>query len=136
MGIVEATVARNRVIVVALAGGVVLLAAVSGVVDIEPVPLAARASLAVGLAGLIALVAAWRLYSSMVASIESAIVEQGLARYTTALVTALAITEGVAFLGVVCYMLGGRIEALTGIVTHVLLTGVLWPTAEKARPSS
>jgi hypothetical protein len=135
MDVVETTVARNRIIALAMAGGVVFLAAIGGLVEIDPVPWAARASLAVGLIGLIALVAAWRVYSTMIASIGTADLEAALARYTTALISALAITEGAAFLGVVCFMLGGRIEALTGIVTHVMLTGVLWPTAEKARPA-
>jgi len=94
MDVVEATVARNRIIALAMAGGVVFLAAISGLVEIDPVPLAARASLAVGLIGLIALVAAWRVYSTMVASIGTADLEAALARYTTALISALAITEG------------------------------------------
>lgn len=133
--LVQATLARNRLMVVALAGGMLLLAAVSGFVDLGSVDFADRLSLPAGLAGLIALVVGWRMYVAMgehASQVED--IAGGCARYTTALLTALALTEGVAFLGIVAYMLGAGIVALTGVLAHVLLTGVLWPAAEKIRP--
>jgi hypothetical protein len=96
---------------------------------------AASLSFPVGLLGLIMLVAGWRVFVTMgerASEIED--VASGCARYTTALLIALALTEGVAFLGIVTYMLGAGILALTGVLTHVLLTGILWPSAEKIRP--
>ena len=133
--VVETTVARNRLIVLALVSGVVVLAGLAGFIEFEPIPVAASASLPLGLAGLISLVIGWRVYAAMSQPAEGAEVEDHLARYSVALIASLAITEGVAFLGVVCYMLGGEIVAMTGVVAHVMLTGVLWPTAEKAWPS-
>ena len=135
MDIVHATLARNRVMVGALAAGVLFLAGISGYLDLGAVGLAAYLSLPAGLAGLFMLVVGWRVYVSMrerASQIED--VETGCARYTTALLIALALTEGAAFLGIVAYMLGAGILALTGVLTHVLLTGVLWPAAEKMRP--
>jgi hypothetical protein len=135
MDIVESTVSRSRVIVVAMAGGVLLFAAASGFVDLEPGRFAVRASFPVGLAGLIALVAGWRLYARMRTAPSSADLETQCSRYSAALLAALAVTEGAALLGVVFFWLGGEIVALTGVASHVLLCGVLWPSAEKIRPS-
>lgn len=133
--IVESALSRNRTIVTALAGGVVILTAASGFLDLQPVSFAVRAALPVGLAGLVALVLAWRAYGTLrerASDVED--VETGCVRYGAALLLALAITEGIAFLGVVCFLLGGELVALTGVFSHVLLTGVLWPTSEKIRP--
>lgn len=133
--LVQATLVRNRLMVAALAGGVLLLAGVSGFIDLGPVDFAARSSLPIGLLGLIMLVVGWRVHAAMgerASEIDD--VAAGCARYTTALLIPLALTEGVAFVGIVAFMLGAELVALTGVLTHVLLTGVLWPTAEKARP--
>jgi len=133
--LMQATIARNRLIVAALAAGLLSLAAVSGFVGLDPVSFADRLSLPVGLAGLIMLVVGWRVYvSTGERACEIDDVAAGCARYTTALLIALALTEGVAFVGIVAYMLGAGIVALTGVLTHVLLTGVLWPADEKIRP--
>lgn len=133
---VEAALARTRLIVAALAGGVLVLAAGSGFVDFGGDGAFGRMlSLPVGLAGLVALVVGWRLFMTMrdrAADVEE--VETGIQRYSAALLMALALTEGVAFVGVVAYMLGGTLIALTGVATHVLLTGILWPAGEKIRP--
>jgi len=132
---VLATIARNRLIVGALAAGVLSLTAVSGFVSLGPVSFAARLSLPVGLAGLMTLVAGWRVYvgkGERASEVED--VAAGCAGYTTALLISLALTEAAAFLGIVAYILGAGIVALTGVLTHVLLTAVLWPAAEKIRP--
>jgi len=133
--LVQATLQRNRLMVAALAAGVLFLAAVSGFLDLGRVDFAASLALPVGLLGLITLVVGWRVYvvlGERASGIED--VDSGCARYTTALLIALALTEGVAFLGIVAYMLGAGVMALTGVLTHVLLTAVLWPGAEKVRP--
>ena len=132
---VQATLARNRVMVTALAGGVLTLAAVAGFIDLSPVSFAERLSLPAGLAGLIMLVVGWHVYGKFrerAADVQD--VATGCTRYSTAILVALALTEGFAFLGIVVYMLGGSLVALTGVVTHVLLTGVLWPATEKLLP--
>ncbi len=132
---VQATLARNRLRVAALAASVLLLAAVSGFVDFGSIDFADRLSLPAGLAGLVMLVAGWRVYVTMserASEVED--IATGCTRYTTALLTALALTEGFALLGIVAYTLGASFVALTGVFSHVLLTGVLWPGAEKIRP--
>ena len=132
---VQATLARNRLRVAALAASVLLLAAVSGFVDFGSIDFADRLSLPAGLAGLVMLVAGWRVYVTMserASEVED--IATGCTRYTTALLTALALTEGFALLGIVAYILGASLVALTGVFSHVLLTGVLWPGAEKIRP--
>lgn len=132
---VQATLQRNRLMLAALAAGVLFLAGVSGFVELGPVDFADSFSFPVGLLGLIMLVVGWRVYVTMgerASEIED--VSIGCARYTTALLIALALTEGAAFLGIVAYTLGAGILALTGVLTHVLLTGILWPAAENIRP--
>ena len=132
---VQATLQRSRLMVAALAAAVLFLAGGSGFVEFGPVDFADSFSLPVGLLGLIMLVAGWRVYVVMgerASEIEDVAI--GCARYTAALLIALALTEGAAFLGIVAYTLGADIVALTGVLTHVLLTGMLWPAAEKIRP--
>jgi len=121
--------------VAGLAAGVLFLAGVSGFVDSGSVDFADRLSLPAGLAGLVMLVVGWHVYvagSERASEVED--IATGCARYTTALLTALALTEGIAFLGILAYMLGANLLALTGVLAHVLLTGVLWPASEKIRP--
>ena len=130
-----ATIARNRLIVGALAAGVLFLAAVCGFVPLGPVSFADRLSLPAGLAGLLTLVAGWRVYvgrGECASDVED--IAAGCAGYTTALLISLVLTEAAAFFGIVAYMLGAGIVALTGVLTHVLLTAVLWPAPERIRP--
>ncbi len=132
METVEITVRRNRMLLIALAGGVIALTAVGGLIDIEPVGFARSAGLPVGLAGLIVLPIAWRTYIALSERASGTTdVETGCTRYRAAVMVALAMTKGVAFLGIVFYMLGAEVAALTGVLTHIMLTGVLWPTPEK-----
>jgi len=127
--------ARSRLIVGAMAAGILFLTAVIGLIDLAPVGFADRLSLPAGLAGLLALVAGWRVFvrsGQRASDVED--VATGCTRYAAALLVALALTEAAAFLGVVAYMLGAEVMALTGVLSHVLLTAVLWPTVEKIRP--
>lgn len=48
--------------------------------------------------------------------------------FLRAIIVPLAITEGAALLGLVVYMLSRDLVALTGSLTHVLLTGAVWPS--------
>ncbi|NIM01585.1 MAG: hypothetical protein GTN89_12220 [Acidobacteria bacterium] len=133
--LVRITLQRNRLTAAALAMGVLVLAGVSGFVALGPVGFAGSLTLPAGVLGLLLLVAGWRVYGAMAeraAAIDD--VGTGCARYTTSLLIALAMTEGGAFLGIVAYMLGAGIMALTGVLTHVLLTAILWPGNEKIRP--
>ena len=131
----QTALTRSRLMVAALAGGVLFLTAVSGFIDFGLSDFADRLALPVALSGLVILPVSWQIYGSMrERAADVTDLATGYKRYGTAVLTALALTEGVAFLGIVAYMLGAEILALTGALTHVLLTGVLWPTAEKIRP--
>jgi hypothetical protein len=135
MDAVESTVARSRMIVIAMAGGVLALTAVSRFIELESIGFARSAGLPVGLAGLVALPFGWRANVTMRERVPDNLdVETGCTRYTAALLVALAITEGIAFVGIVCYTLGSELIALTGVLTHIMLSGALWPTPERVRP--
>ena len=95
MDIVESTVWRSRMLVSALAAGVLVLTAVTGLVDLEPSPFAVRGSFPVGLAGLIALVVGWRGYIGMRSTTSNVDVETACARSRVSLLAALAITAQV-----------------------------------------
>lgn len=126
---------RGRLLVTGLAAGVLFLTAVSGFVDFGSGGFADRLALPVALAGLVMLPASWHVYGAMrerAADVTDR--ATGYTRYGTALLTALGLTAAGAFLGIVVYMMGAGILALTGVFTHVLLTGVLWPAEEKIQP--
>jgi hypothetical protein len=132
---VRAVMARSQLIVAAMSAGVLVLAAVVGFVDLDPVGFAALLSLPAGLAGLITLVAGWNVFKRLgERAVDVQDVASGCTRYTAALLISLALTQASAFLGIVAYMLGAEVMALTGVLTHVLLTAVLWPTVEKIKP--
>ncbi len=131
----QTALTRSRLMVAALAGGVLFLTAVSGFIDFGSGDVTDRFALPAGLAGLVMLPLSWQMYGTMRGrAADVTDLASGYKRYGRALLTALVLTEGVAFLGIVVYMMGAGIIALTGVLTHVLLTGVLWPTAEKIRP--
>ena len=135
MEAVDTTVARMRLIVLALTAGVLALATASGFIELGVLEFARVAGMLAGLAGLVVLPAAWRVYLAMrEGSSDVADVQTGCNRYSSAVLMALAMSEGVAFIGIVFYLMGAEIVSMLGVVTHVLLTGVLWPTAEKVHP--
>jgi len=51
--------------------------------------------------------------------------------FVRANLVAMAVTEGAALFGIVAYLLSGRLFPLVGVLTHVLLAGAIWPSAEK-----
>jgi hypothetical protein len=83
----------------------------------------------VALAGLVSPVIGYRLYFRVgMRTRPDADVESRCGAFQAATVVALAVTDGVALLGIVTYMLSADLAAMTGVVTHVLLTGAIWPT--------
>ena len=48
-----------------------------------------------------------------------------------ATVTALGVTEVAGLFGVVAYILSGRLIALSGVLTHIILAGAIWPSRER-----
>ena len=129
---VDAVVARLRLIAAAMAGGVLLLAGLAVALTVEPVPFIFRSSLPLGLIGLVWLVAGWRLFQHLTEKSADQGGDGWLQRYEFATLLVFGISEGVAMLGAVWFMLGAEPIAATGVVTHLVLLGALWPTAEKA----
>lgn len=85
-----------------------------------------------GLFGLLAPVIGFRLYEwlrSRGGDPETEL-EAGK-RFSNATLLALAVTEAAGALGVVAYLFSGRLVALTGLLTHVLLAGAIWPSMDR-----
>jgi hypothetical protein len=81
------------------------------------------------LAGLVSPVIGYRLYALSGAKVtrEDDVVSK-CGRFQHATVTALAVPFSAALLGIVVTLLSGDPAAMTGVVTHVLLTGAIWPS--------
>jgi hypothetical protein len=87
------------------------------------------------LAGLVAPVLGYRLYLWQQERIpDDADGATRCAHYLRAVTLALSATELSALFGVAMYALTRRPFALAGVLTHVLLSGALWPTPEKLEP--
>jgi len=126
----DAAVMRARVMVAALVGGVLTLLFVATFFSLNtPV---AFLVFPVGLIGLVSPVIGYRLYLYARSKVPGgADVEGRAGAFVRATLTAMAISEGIAFCGIVVYMLTGGALALTGALTHLLLAGAIWPTREK-----
>jgi hypothetical protein len=126
----EATLAKARLIAGALAAGVLALALVAGLVDVDAGVRALTAPAA--LLGIVSPVIGYRVYHYQR---ERAPADEGVApacaRFLRATVAALAVTEAAALFGVVAFMIGGGPYALVGVAMHLLLAGALWPSEEK-----
>lgn len=126
----QATLRQARLIAGALAAGVLLLTALSGVVRISP-SLPAIASLA-ALLGIVSPLVGFRLYAWL-REREPARASHAVrcATFLRATILALVVTEGVAMFGIVAYWLTSEPQALIGVVTHIILVGAVWPTPER-----
>jgi dolichol kinase len=121
---------RARLVAAALTGGVLMLTAVSFLF-----PLGSgleRLVAPAALAGLVSPVIGYRIYSSIRdrRRTDGSRASRGAA-FLRATLIALALSEGIALLGIVVFLLSGAIAALTGVLTHVLLAGAVWPTVER-----
>jgi hypothetical protein len=121
---------RARLLAAALAGGVLLLTAISGVVDVPPVTRALTAPAA--LLGIVSPLLGFRLFAWLRDRSATEISHAArCAAYLRATVLALSVTEAAAIFGVISFWIGGGLESLIGVVMHVILSGALWPTPEK-----
>jgi hypothetical protein len=85
-----------------------------------------------GLLGIVSPVVGYRLYHLMLERIPPrAGADERRAVFVRANVLAMGVTEAVAFFGVLVYGVTGEWVALTGLVTHVLLAGAVWPSPER-----
>lgn len=126
----ETALHHARLVFVAATASVVALLAVAG--WIEPPGKALGLAFPVSLIGLISPVIGYRLYLLQRERIPAAAGPAERCRaFLRAGILALAVTEGVALLGVIGYALSGTLSALSGVLTHVLLVGALWPTRER-----
>lgn len=81
------------------------------------------------LAGLVAPVIGYRLYHGLRGRVSPrSRVATRLEVFVRATVSALAVTEAAALFGAAAYWAGRDWAALTGVATHLLLTGAVWPS--------
>lgn len=118
----------TRTVVAALLVAVVALAAIvyrisPGTGDLQVLVIPAA------LAGLVSPVMAYRLYSVLGAKTPTdAALGVRCDAFKRVTVVALSVTAGAALLGIVTYAMSSDLAAMTGVVTHVLLSGAIWPS--------
>jgi len=119
-----------RLVAGGLAAGVLILTVLAGLVA-SPVRLEWLAPPA-ALLGLVSPVIGYRLYALLaerVSPTEDAGARRGA--FLRATVVALSVADGVAVFGIVAFALSGKPMALIGVLTHVILTGAIWPSEER-----
>jgi hypothetical protein len=128
--LIRSTLIRARRLATGLSVGLLALLAVSRLFDVS-------ASIAilvapVALAGIISPVVAYRLYEWRRTLVPA---DAGLAErcqaFLTATSNAFMVSATVGLGGVAVHVLTGSIEALIGVVTHVIVAGALWPQPER-----
>jgi hypothetical protein len=131
----DRSVATTRIIVVALSIGP---PALLGAALLVPVPAPTSfPALPAALAGLVALAVGYRLYRSMMGRIASdSISATRLVAIRTATIASLAVTEAAAILGVIAFCFSREPMALTGVATHLILAGAVWPTRGRLEGTS
>ena len=86
----------------------------------------------IGLLGLISPVAAYWLYHSQHARVSSSADEGARCQaFLKATILALAVAEAVALIAIVGFALSQNLMALTGVATHVLVAGAVWPSPQR-----
>jgi len=124
------TLGRARIVVSALVGGVLVLAAAGSAMPradgltalIVPAAVAGAASPVLG----------FRLYQLLRERLAPGLDrERRREAFLRANILAFAVTEGAAVFGVIVHVLTGSALALIGVFTHVLLAGALWPSEER-----
>ncbi len=129
-GEVDPTVTAGRTLAVGLVAGVLLLTLLAGLYDLSIGFTALTAPAA--LLGLVNPVLGYRIHVRQWQRIPAdAQAADRRACYLRSIVLPLAVSEGVATLGVVSFALGGGAFSLVGVLTHLLLTGALWPSADR-----
>lgn len=125
-----ATLRQARLVFAALTAGAVIPLAAGGWID--PPGTVPGLGFAASLIGLVSPVIGYRLYALQRERVPSdAEPTRRCQLFLRAGIVALAVTEGAALFGVVSYMLSGTLSALSGVLTHVLLVGAIWPTPER-----
>lgn len=127
-GAEDRVLTATRTVVAALLVAVLALAAIAyrinpGTGDLRVLVIPAA------LAGLVSPVMAYRLYSVLGARTPpDAALGVRCEAFQRATVVALSVTAGAALLGIVTYAMSSDLAAMTGVVTHVLLSGAIWPS--------
>ena len=128
--LIRATLIRSSLVVGAITVGPLILTIISAFVRLssELYYLVAPA----GLLGIVSPVIGYRLYLGMRRRMPpTADLEQRCRSFFTATIAPLAITEGIALIGVVAFMLSGAPACLIAVLTHVILAAAIWPTQER-----
>ena len=85
-----------------------------------------------GLIGLVSIAMGYRSYEWIRSRLDADASGPTRSRaFFVATVTALGVTEAAGLFGVIVYILSGRVVALSGVLTHVILAGAIWPTRER-----
>ena len=113
-----------------LAAGALILTALVGLVA-GPVRFEGLTPPA-ALLGLVSPVIGYRLYA-LLAERVSPTADAGACcqAFSRATVVALSVTDVIALFGIVAFALSGKPAALIGVLTHVILTGAIWPSEER-----
>jgi hypothetical protein len=125
-----AAIRAARGIVGSLTLGLLVLAAPSGL--LAPSVTLARLVGPAALAGIVAPALAHHLHARALSRVAPDS-DAGARRraFVRAHVLSASITEAAALFGIVVHALTGQWLPMIGVVTHVLLAGALWPTAER-----
>ena len=126
----ETTLRQARVVFVASIASVLVLLAIGGWID--PPGRLMGLAFPVSLIGLVSPVIGYHLYLLLRERVPTGASRTEACRcFLRAGIVALAVTQGAAILGLVGYALSGTLSALSGVLTHVLLVGAIWPTPER-----
>lgn len=124
-------VTSSRTVMVALLLGVVALTAAA--VAFAPLGVVLpQVAVPAALAGLVAPAIGYRVYLGVRAVRPGATSRrERAAAFRRATILSAAVTESAAMLGIIAYVMSADWAALTGVVTHVILVGAVWPSRER-----
>lgn len=118
------SVADARAVVLGVGAFVLAAAAIVAAVGPRHVPVGPGLAPVAGLVGLIAPVVGYRSYLYLGETSRRPLGP----RFVAATALGVGVTGAAAVLGVVAFYLSSRLPALIGLVTHVMLTGAIWPS--------
>jgi hypothetical protein len=128
--LIQSALARARFLATGLSAGLLALLAISRLIDRSSS--ASGLAAPVALAGIISPVVAYRLYAWVQSSLRpEAGLRERCGAFLKANIIAFSVTAGVGLCGVVVFVFSGSIQALIGVVTHVIVAGALWPIPER-----
>jgi len=126
----EAAVQAAKWAAAGMSASLLVLAAMTELFD--PSPRAPFLAIPAGLLGIVSVVIGHRVYEWMRSRLEKGASQAEASRtFFVATVAALGVTEAAGLFGLVAYLLSGHVGALTGLLTHVILAGAIWPSSDR-----